>query len=93
MIPTQVLPGVARRISILLPATHAMNAFNSLAMGQEETLPPTISVIALLSGSLLAFCLAVTLFNWDDQNDTRRGHPVLGILVFLPYAAAILLLS
>lgn len=91
MLPHAMLPDFARKISKLLPAAHTMNAFNSLAMGKGADFSAWGSVVVLLLGSLLAFGLAVYLFNWDQHNATRRGHPLLGFLSFLPYAASIFL--
>ena len=93
MIPHHMLPEVAGKISKLLPATHAMNAFNSLAMGKGADFSPWGSIIILLLGSLLAFALAVHLFSWDPYHATRRRYPLLGFLSFLPYAASIFLLN
>lgn len=89
MIPNQVLPEEIGMVSILLPATHAMNAFRGLAMGHEVSFSPLVSSVVLFLGSLLAYFLAIYLFNWDHQNDTRQGHPLLGILAFVPYAISI----
>ncbi len=92
MIPTNILPEAAGKISKLLPATHAMNAFNSLVMGKGADFSPQGSIIVLLLGSVLAFGLAVHLFSWDQHNTTRRGHPVLGFLAIVPYAVSIFLM-
>jgi len=92
MFPHNMLPDAARIMSRLLPATHAMNAFKSLAMGKGADLSPWGSIAVLLLGSLLAFALAVYLFSWDQHNATRRGHPLLGILAFLPLAVSVFLL-
>jgi ABC-2 type transport system permease protein len=91
MFPNHMLPEVAGKISKLLPATHAMNVFNSLAMGKASDYSVHGSVIVLLLGSVLAFGMAVCLFSWDHHNATRRGHPLLGVLAFLPYAASVFL--
>jgi ABC-2 type transport system permease protein len=72
MIPHHMLPDAARKISMLLPATHAMNAFNSLAMGKSADFSPWGSVIFLLLGSLLVFALAVHLFSWESHRENRR---------------------
>ena len=37
-----------------------------------------------------AFGLAVYLFSWDSRNTSRRGHPLLALLVLLPYATGLL---
>jgi ABC-2 type transport system permease protein len=91
MLPLSFLPQAAASISLLLPATHAMNAFNGLAMGGETVFSPWISVVVLVTGGLLAFGLAIFLFSWDSRNTTRRGHPALGFLAIIPYVISVLL--
>jgi ABC-2 type transport system permease protein len=93
MIPNKMLPDIAGKIAQLLPATQAMNAFNGLAMGKVADFSPWGSVIILFISGVLAFGLAIYLFSWDSRNTTRRGHPLLALLVILPYALGILLLS
>jgi ABC-2 type transport system permease protein len=92
MLPYSMLPDVAGRISQLLPATQAMNAFNGLAMGQEADFSPTGSLLLLLLSGALAFALANYLFSWDSRNTTRQGHPALALIAFLPYAIGLFLL-
>jgi hypothetical protein len=53
-------------------------------MGGEPAFDPWVSVGVLASTAVLAFILAVYLFNWDRHNATRRGNPLLGLLVLLP---------
>jgi len=93
MVPYHMLPGTIGKIARLLPATHAMNAFNSLAMGRSADFSPWGSILVLLFGSLLSFALAIFLFSWDQHNATRRGNPWVSILAFLPFAASIFILS
>ena len=93
MIPYSMLPEAVGKVSQLLPATQAMNAFRGLAMGQEADFAPWGSVIALLVSGLLAFGLAIYLFSWDSRNTARRGHPLLALLVLVPYAAGIFLFA
>jgi len=91
MFPYSMLPAAAGRIAQLLPATQAMNAFNGLAMGKVADFSPWGSIIALAACGVLAFGLAVYLFSWDRRNTARRGHPLLALLVLLPYAVGILI--
>jgi ABC-2 type transport system permease protein len=93
MLPYSMLPNIAGKIAQLFPATQAMNAFNGLAMGKAAAFSPWGSVIILLVSGILAFGLAVYLFSWDSHNTTRRGHPLLALLVLLPYVAGIFLLA
>jgi len=93
MVPYSMLPAAAGKFAQLLPATQAMNAFNGLAMGKVAAFSPWGSVLVLFLSGLLAFALAIYLFSWDSRNTTRRGHPLLALLVLLPYALGILLLS
>ena len=92
MIPYSMLPDTLGKISLLLPATHAMNAFQWLAQNQLTTFTPLWSVLILLVGGILSFGLANYLFCWDSRNTTRRGHPALASIALLPYILAIILL-
>lgn len=93
ILPYSMLPVVAGKFAQLLPATQAMNAFNGLAMGKAADFWPWGSLIILLSSGILAFGLALYLFSWDSRNTARRGHPLLALLVLLPYIVGIFLLS
>ena len=92
MLPYNMLPDVAGKIAQLLPATQAMNAFKGLAMGVKADFKPLGSVIVLVLSGVLAFGLAIYLFNWDRHNTTQRGHPLMALLALLPYAVGIFLL-
>jgi len=92
MLPYSMLPVVAGKIAQILPATHAMNAFNGLAMGKAADFSPWGSIIVLLSSGVLAFSLAIYLFSWDSRNSTRRGHPLLALLALLPYLVGLVVL-
>ena len=91
MFPYSMLPNVAGKIAQLLPATQAMNAFNGLAMGKAADFAPWGAVLALLACGLMAFGLAIYLFSWDSRNAARRGHPLLALLVLLPFLVGILM--
>jgi ABC-2 type transport system permease protein len=93
MLPYSLLPEAVRKIAQLLPATQAMNAFRGLAQGLAADFDPWGSLIILLASGVLAFGLAIYLFNWDRRNTTQRGHPLLALLALLPYIVGILLLS
>jgi hypothetical protein len=69
-----------------------MNAFRGLAQDLAPDFDPVGSLIILLAGGVLAFGLAIYLFNWDRHNTTQRGHPLLALLALLPYAVGIFLL-
>jgi ABC-2 type transport system permease protein len=91
MFPFSMLPEVVRKIAQLLPATLAMNAFTGLAMGGAADFNPWMSIILLLIVGLMAFGLAVYLFSWDRRNASRRGHPLLALLCFVPFIIGIFL--
>lgn len=93
MIPYSMLPRVAQIVGQLLPSTHAMNAFNGLAMGTEPAFWPWGSVLVLLAGGVTAFGLAYLLFRWDSQHSRRRLPVAAAALAFLPYVAGIIAFS
>lgn len=92
MLPFSMLPTVIQKVAQLLPATQAMNAFNGLAMGKVADFSPWGSIIILFFSGVLAFGMAVYLFSWDSHNSTRRGHPLVALLVLLPYVVGLLVL-
>jgi ABC-2 type transport system permease protein len=92
MMPVNMLPASVQRISALLPATHAMQAYQGLAFGQQTVMEPLVSLLVLLASGLLAFALATYLFSWDSRNTSRRGHPALALFALVPCLVAMLLL-
>jgi len=93
MIPSEMLPSTLYRISLLLPTTHAMNAWRGFAFGMSTTFAPLWGLIVLLSSGLIAFILAVYLFNWDNKNRRQGHHPLLGLIAWLPFVMSAILLS
>lgn len=93
MVPVSMLPAGLARIAELLPATHAMRAYEGLAYGRATAYDPRLSLLILVTGGVLAFVLALLLFNWDSRNVTRRLHPATAALALVPYALAALLLA
>jgi ABC-2 type transport system permease protein len=90
MIPLSLIPEAFQKFSGLLPSTYAMQAFLGYAYQQETVIEPWVSVLVLLTSGILALGLSIFLFNWDSRNDTRRGSPLLGLLILTPYVVAIL---
>jgi hypothetical protein len=90
MIPLSLLPSGIRPLSALLPSTQAMQAIQGLAYGQATMIPPLAALAALAGGALFSFALATYLFNWDTRNASRRGHPAMALLAWIPYALTIL---
>jgi ABC-2 type transport system permease protein len=91
MMPFDMLSPTIQRVALLLPATHAMNAFQGLAYGWETSFNPVWSLVILLAGGVIAFLLAVLLFQWDNKNPQRSRSPFLAILGLVPYMIAVFL--
>jgi len=92
MMPASLLPGALARISRLLPAMNATNAFAGLAMGGEVTYSPWGAVIVLLAGGVVAFLLATFLFTWDSRDQGRRGRRIWALLALVPYLVGMFVL-
>jgi hypothetical protein len=60
-------------------------------MGQPAAIAPWLSLGILVTGGALAFLLAEFLFSWDSKNATRRGHPLLALVAWVPYLAGVVL--
>lgn len=93
MIPSSLLPFVLKKIGILLPSTHVINLFKYYAYNKSIEYNPLWSIVILLLSGIISFGLAIYLFNWDNQNKTRRGHPAFGFLVMLPYIVGVFFLQ
>jgi ABC-2 type transport system permease protein len=91
MVPLDVLPESVRPFSALLPAAHAMELFTGWGYGREASFNLPASAVILASSGILAFLLSIYLFNWDTRNQARRGHPLMGLVAFLPYVVGALL--
>ncbi len=91
MMPLSLLPKAVLPFSRLLPTSHAMQAFLGLAYDQTTTFNPVVSVVILLTSGVLAFGLAIYLFNWDSRNQARRGHPLMALLALAPFVVSIFL--
>jgi ABC-2 type transport system permease protein len=89
MMPHDFLSEAVQKISLILPPSHAMIAFQGLAQGAETFINPYASLFILLAGGILAFGLAVFLFNWDPYNRTSKGHPLMAVLAAVPYVVGI----
>jgi ABC-type multidrug transport system permease subunit len=89
MLPLRMLPDIAGKVARLLPASHAMNAFNSLAMGKPADFSAWGSVLVLFVGGVLAFALALFLFSWDNRNTKRNGSTLLALLALVPFLVSI----
>jgi len=92
MFPLSMLPEAAQKAARLIPATHAMNAFNGLAMGAAADFSAWGSVATLVLGGLAAFVLALYLFRWGSHNGGAKRSPLLAGLALLPYIAGIWLI-
>jgi len=92
MVPSGALPPAFRRVGLLLPTSYAVSVYRSLARRSVGSLPLTWSLLVLLSSGTLCFLLAAYLFNWDRQNATRRGHPLMALLALTPYIFGAILL-
>jgi ABC-2 type transport system permease protein len=93
MLPTSILPDALRKIAMLLPTTYAMNAFRGLAQGLPTDYNPVWSVVVLLASAVLAFGLAIYLFNWDSNDTSQSKRLPLALIAMLPFVVAMLLLE
>ena len=90
MVPLSALPASVARVAGILPPAHAMQAYLGLAFQQETVFDPMRSLAILAASGVVAFGLAVYLFNWDSRNNARRGHPIMALLALVPYVAGII---
>jgi ABC-2 type transport system permease protein len=89
MVPSSAMPAVFRKIGLLLPASHVMRLFDSLAYGRG---PLPAGSLAVLGASIgLSFLLAGRLFQWDARSAQPARQAWMALLAAVPYLAAALL--
>lgn len=93
MVPVAVLPPSIQPFAGLFPTTYAMTVMQHYAYGMETVFNPQISLLILVVSIIISSALALYLFNWDGQNQSRRGNPLLGLLSMAPFVAGIFLAS
>ena len=93
IVPFEQIPAVFRPLSLLLPASYAMEAFHGLAFGADTIMEPWLAVVVLVAGAAVALTLARLCYAWDDHGAGRRLHPAFGAAAILPYAVPAVLLS
>jgi len=81
MTPPDALPPALSRISLLLPAAHAMRVFSGTPGWR-------LSALSLAAGSVVAFAVAALLYEWDTKNQRPAWTKLAAILAFAPYVAA-----
>jgi ABC-2 type transport system permease protein len=91
MVDLSLLPETMRPVSALLPSTHAMQALLGFAYRSGTVVDPVVSLTVLVAGAALAMSLALWLFSWDRQNQTRRHNAAWAAVGLVPFAVAALL--
>jgi len=92
MVPTSMLPPALYRVSMLLPTVHSMNAWRGLAFGMEAVFDPRWSLLILLISGVIAFGMAIYLFNWDSKNKRSGRNTMLALITWIPYVLGAILL-
>jgi ABC-2 type transport system permease protein len=90
MIDLAALPEGVGAVARLLPTSSAVQAFIGHAYQEATVIDPTLAVAVLAGGGLVALALAIGLFSWDPDSQTRRLNPTLALLAIAPYLVGLL---
>lgn len=93
IVPFDQIPELFQPVSLLLPATYAMEAFGGLAFGTETLIDPWLALGVLAVGAVLAFGLARLSYSWDEHGSGRKWPAPTAILALTPYAAVALVIA
>jgi ABC-2 type transport system permease protein len=93
IVPLDQIPAAFQPLSLLLPATYAVDAFVGLAFDGATTVAPWLAVTVLAVGTVAGLVLTRLCYAWDDHGAGRRVHPALGVLAIAPYAVVALVVS
>ena len=92
-VPIEQVPDVFRPLSLLLPATYAMEASRGLALEADTIVEPWLAVVVLVVGAVVALALTRLCYTWDEHGAGRRLPPTFGAVAIVPYAVAAAILS
>ncbi len=82
MVPFAALPAKVRPAALWLPTTHAMQLLDAVAFGRATALPAQVHAAALAGTGLVAWALALWLFDTEP----REQKAWRGAVVFLALA-------
>ncbi|MDP3232247.1 MAG: ABC transporter permease [Myxococcales bacterium] len=85
MVPFAALPANMRPVALLLPTTHVMQLFDGLAYGRATTLAAGSHVGALVVSGLVAWGLALVLFDTEPR-EVKAWKGVFVLVALLPLA-------
>jgi ABC-2 type transport system permease protein len=88
MIPLSVLPSGLKTVAQILPATHCTRVFEAIAMPGASGGIPWASLSVLAASTVLDFCLAGLLFEWDSRTSVPSRKAWLALLAVVPYAVS-----
>lgn len=93
IVPLEQVPDGFEPLSLLLPATYAMEAFRGLAFDAETVVAPWPAMAVLAAGAVAALALTRLCYAWDEHGAGRRLHPAFGALAVVPYLLTAIALS
>lgn len=93
IVPIEQVPDLFRPLSLLLPASYAMEAFGGLALRTDTIVEPWLALGVLVIGAVVALALTRLCYAWDEHGAGRRLPPVFGATAIVPYAVAAAVLS
>ena len=93
MVPEALLPDSLRTAASILPATHAMRGFNTLAIaGEPLTLETGIPLLVLAASIVVNLVLCFVLFQWDSR-PVPASRRLVALAALLPFVASILVMQ
>ena len=90
MVPSAMLPAGLRRVALLLPASHSMQAFIGLGM-PGSTGTPWLSIGVMAASIVVSFGLSALLFEWDSRASAPSRKAWAALLAIAPFAVAALI--
>lgn len=84
-VPLSVLPWIARRIGLFLPATYLVSGLQRAMVYRQAVFSLGAEMISLAAWAALAFIVSSLLFRWEPEAKLPRNAKLWAVATILPF--------
>jgi ABC-type multidrug transport system permease subunit len=84
-VPLAIMPKVAQRIGLFLPATYLVSGLQRAMMYDRGVLSLWVEILSLAAWAVLAFIIGSLLFRWEPEAKLPRNAKLWAVSTILPF--------